>query len=765
MLGRKLAGRYELAKILGAGGFGQTYLAVDTHCRLSESSNSKPANRQSDRLLGEVDLDRDLERADWALPQAYCVVKQLKPASQDSSFLSVARRLFETEVKTLQRLGSHPQIPELLDSFEEENEFYLVQEFVDGTSLEDEIAQGQFDEDQAIALLESVLPVLHFIHQNHVIHRDLKPDNLIRRRDSGEIVLIDFGAVKEIRTRIITGEQTSLTIGIGTQGYTPSEQLSGKPRYSSDIFALGMTVIQALTGKSPVDLPEDSHRLEACWETCAQVSPGLTILLNKMTRHYIYQRYDSVEAVQCDLARLADLPAEVAAADTCLETSISPRDRLVNQEKIHLPRWQMGRRAKGITVALSTLLTSVFVLGLRQVGAFVPAELAAYDAMVGARAEDRLDPRLLIVEVTEKDMRSRGQSTPSDALVAQVISTLQQYQPASIGLDLRRDLPQGEGRAQLLESLRSPNVVVVSKLPELDKDDLIPPPLGVSSSQVSFSNILPDRDLRVRRAVLARFANMAVLNAVAPKDIPEEERATSSEPASVSMQEPVYSLGTELAFRYLSAYAGIEVEDDTVLTLGGTRFYPLSSSFGGYRHVDNDGYQMLIRYRALEQLAERITLSQVLDNNFDAALVKNKIVLIGPVSQSSQDLFSTPFNRGDINRTPGVVLHAQVASQILSAVLDGDILPWAWPDWAEVVWIVLLTGVGSGLMVLTQRGPILIAFGVGGLLTAMAVSWVCFELGGWVPVAAPVSAFFLSAAGARISKSYQRRYWEAHRLS
>ena len=221
MLGQTLAGRYELTQILGAGGFGQTYLAVDTFGALSGAPGGA----------------------------ANCVVKQLKPASQDLNFLSVARRLFETEVKTLKRLGSHSQIPRLLDSFEEDNEFYLVQEFIDGCSLEDEIAQvGQFDEVGAIALLESVLPVLNFIHENHVIHRDLKPDNLIRRRDTSEIVLIDFGAVKEIRTRIITGEQTALTIGIGTQGYTPSEQLSGKPRYSSDIFALGMTVIQALTG-------------------------------------------------------------------------------------------------------------------------------------------------------------------------------------------------------------------------------------------------------------------------------------------------------------------------------------------------------------------------------------------------------------------------------------------------------------------------------------------------------------------------------------
>ncbi len=228
-----------------------------------------------------------------------CVVKQLKPASQDANFLAIARRLFETEVKILGELGDHPQIPRLLGSFEEGNEFYLVQEFIDGQSLEDEIRQaGRFTEAEAIALLNSVLPVLNFIHDHHVVHRDLKPDNLIRRQYTGEVVLIDFGAVKEIRTRLITGERTALTIGIGTQGYTPSEQLSGKPRYSSDIYALGMTVIHALTGRSPTDLPEDLGSLDPCWRNYADVSPGLAILLDNMIRHYIQQRYPSVAAVQ-----------------------------------------------------------------------------------------------------------------------------------------------------------------------------------------------------------------------------------------------------------------------------------------------------------------------------------------------------------------------------------------------------------------------------------------------------------------------------------
>lgn len=323
MLGQTLAERYKLTRILGAGGFGQTYLAVDI--------------QQPQR------------------PQ--CVVKQLKPASQDANFLGVARRLFETEVKILGELGDHAQIPHLLNSFEEDNEFYLVQEFIDGQSLEEEIKQvGKLSEADAIALLEDVLPVLSFIHDHHVVHRDLKPDNLIRRRDTGQLVLIDFGAVKEIRTRLITGEQTALTIGIGTQGYTPSEQLSGKPRYSSDIFALGMTVIHGVTGRSPTDLPEDMGSLDPQWHGYAEVSPGLTILLEKMTRHYIYQRYQDVAAVRHDLERLADLPAEAAKAVTYVETAL-PQNRLDAEAKTVIERWRMGRRAKWITGAIATVAT------------------------------------------------------------------------------------------------------------------------------------------------------------------------------------------------------------------------------------------------------------------------------------------------------------------------------------------------------------------------------------------------------------------------
>ncbi len=287
-----LGGRYKIISELGAGGFGKTFVAEDLH------------------LPGH--------------PQ--CVVKQLKPQVSDAKSMQMARRLFDTEAQVLYQLGNHNQIPRLLAHFEDNQEFYLAQELIAGELLSKELIKGKpWAEAQVIRLLQDILQVLAFVHQQDVIHRDIKPSNLIRRRQDGKIVLIDFGAVKQVSTQFVNPqkEQTK-TISIGTQGYTPKEQLGGNPRFSSDVYAVGIIGIQALTGVHPRHLKEHPDTGEIEWRDSfegsqspsrsqqqesehhyQEVSPELAEILDKMVCYDFRDRYQTATEVLTALQSLS----------------------------------------------------------------------------------------------------------------------------------------------------------------------------------------------------------------------------------------------------------------------------------------------------------------------------------------------------------------------------------------------------------------------------------------------------------------------------
>lgn len=261
--------RYQIVKELGRGAFGQTFLAQD----LQEPTQPK------------------------------CVVKYLKPQAGDELTLREAKRLFVIEAEVLGKLSDSSQIPNLLAYYGEE--FCLVQEFIDGHDLSKEIRVGHpLSEEKVVAFLKDILPTLAFIHQNNVIHRDIKPSN-IRRSKDGRLFLIDFGAVKEIKTLVLTPDgQPKPSIVAGTQGYMSPEQLRGRPRYNSDIYALGIIAIQALTGKAPTQIAEDPETGELDWRQEAKVSEELAEILDTMTRSDFAERYQSAEDV---LGHLEDL--------------------------------------------------------------------------------------------------------------------------------------------------------------------------------------------------------------------------------------------------------------------------------------------------------------------------------------------------------------------------------------------------------------------------------------------------------------------------
>ncbi len=262
-----LRDRYRVLQALGQGGFGATFLAKD------ESLPGQP----------------------------YCVIKQLRPTATAPHVMQMARELFEREAQTLGRIGNHPQVPRLLDYFEANQEFYLVQEYVSGSTLQQEVKRsGPLSEAGVKQFLSEILPVLQYIHSHQVIHRDIKPANLIRRDQDCKLVLIDFGAVKnQVNPAAASAsEQTALTsYAIGTPGFAPPEQMAMRPVYASDIYALGVTCIYLLTGRSPKDLDYDPATGELMWQKYVHISDHFAGVLKKMLEVSVRHRYQTANEI------------------------------------------------------------------------------------------------------------------------------------------------------------------------------------------------------------------------------------------------------------------------------------------------------------------------------------------------------------------------------------------------------------------------------------------------------------------------------------
>ncbi|MGD1702661.1 protein kinase domain-containing protein [Dapis sp. BLCC M229] len=276
MTNRILRHRYQIISKLGKGSFGTTYLAVN------------------------LDLPNH--------PQ--CVVKQLSPSDPRPKVFQVAKKLFEKEAKALQKLGKYNQIPKFFDYFEEEGKFYLVQEFIEGNDLAKEIdSQRIFTENETVKLLTEILEVLKYVHQQNVIHRDLKLQNIMRRKSDGKIVLIDFGAVKEIKGLTVTSQgHATTTIAVGTHGYMPSEQAAGKPKFCSDIYAVGMIGIELLTGMRANQFSENPSTGEIIWKKQVNVSNNLGLVLDKMVLYDWRNRYQTVDEVMGELKNIVKPP-------------------------------------------------------------------------------------------------------------------------------------------------------------------------------------------------------------------------------------------------------------------------------------------------------------------------------------------------------------------------------------------------------------------------------------------------------------------------
>ncbi|MBV5257603.1 tetratricopeptide repeat protein [Synechococcus moorigangaii CMS01] len=399
--GQILRGRYHILRALAQGGFGATFLAED----------------------------HDLPK------RPICVVKLLKPQTTDATTLATARRLFETEAKILDELGQHSQIPQLLAYFEEGQDFYLVEEYIEGQSLREELeSRDPYSAPEAIALLQEIVEILIFVHGHRVIHRDLNPNNLIRRQEDQKLCLIDFGAVKQVTTQFAGMAQT---ISIGTQGYFPSEQAQGRPQFSSDLYAAGMIALEAVTGRSPHEFPLDVNTGELQWQALVDLPEPLQQVLRKMVRHDFRERFATARDVQQALAELGQVKPNTRILQVASQIQQLPRTAIAPLGRISTAVSQHYQRLAPQHQALKAALLGIGLAALVSLGLGMnvgwrwwsarQALMAQYEQAQLLQSQNQLDQALaqyqeILQAVPEHEGALLGK--------AQVLQALEQFDEA-----------------------------------------------------------------------------------------------------------------------------------------------------------------------------------------------------------------------------------------------------------------------------------------------------------------------------------------------
>ena len=378
---------------------------------------------------------------------------------------------------------------------------------------------------------------------------------------------------------------------------------------------------------------------------------------------------------------------------------------------------EFGALLLGQPAILASVVVTALVLGIRQIGSLQPLEMVAFDYLVRSQPDPGSDPRLLVVAITESDIQEIERLPLPDGVVAQVLEKLQQYQPRVIGLDLYRDISYPPGHEALVKQLQADNVIAITKIDDSDNQGVLPPP-SVLPEHIGFNDFVIDPDGVIRRNLM--FA--------------------------LEGEEEYYSFALRLSIKYL-AEQNISFSDKyNYLQLGQTKFVPLEAHSGGYQTIDPVGYQVLFNYRSKNEVARQVTLKQVLQGEINPAWVKDKVVLIGTTAPSMKDLFLTPYSSvGDKPLMSGVIIHAQMTSQILSTVLDEQPLFWFWTQRGEFLWIWSWSLVG-GIIAWRLKHPLSLGLALliasGGLV---GICFVLFTMAGWIPLVPPAIALILTS--------------------
>lgn len=385
-------------------------------------------------------------------------------------------------------------------------------------------------------------------------------------------------------------------------------------------------------------------------------------------------------------------------------------------------------------VALISLTVTTGVAGIQSLGWLQPLELWAYDVVIRQAPPDPYDERVLVVAITEDDLQRLQRPTPSDATLAEAIALLQQHHPSAIGIDLYRDIPQSPGRAALIEQLRANNVYVIQKLQDSLTGQGIAPPSFVPPERVGFNDLVLDPDGSVRRGLLLAAADDGTT---------------------------YHAFALRLSLHFLAEKQirmAASPLNAAYFQLGQATFIPLSAQDGGYQGIDSAGYQVMLQYRSPHHIAREVSLSDLLTGQVDPQWIQDAVVLIGTTAPSGKDLFRTPYSAGESvsHQMPGVHIHAQMVSQLLSAALDGDRAMQFFPAWAELVglwgWVSVSAAVGWWL-----RRPLLWMGAVGAIAAGCVLGAVVLLRAGqiWVPMVAPTLGVVMSVGAAVVYRSHE----------
>lgn len=354
------------------------------------------------------------------------------------------------------------------------------------------------------------------------------------------------------------------------------------------------------------------------------------------------------------------------------------------------------------TVFLVSLIVTLGIVGVRQTRGLKVFELAAYDHLVRLSYPQKPDDRILIVGISESDIQKHQRWPLSDQIIAKLLQQLQQHQPKVIGLDVYRDLPQGDGHQKLIEQLQAKNIIVISKGDQIETDAIAAPP-EVSPEQIGFSDLIVDIDNVIRRNLLYVESPFG--------------------------QNKFYSLALRVSLKYLSDHNITFQATPNGLTLGSASLTPLTPNAGGYRldASETTGWQILLRYRSPHAIARQVTLTEVLENKIDPSWLKGRVVLIGYTAPSVKDVFATPYSAMQETNywMSGVEIHAQMVSQLLSIALDGQPQIRILPEWVEWLWIWFWALLG-GLLIWRYNRP---SYAITAIFFVIFSLWViCFIL-------------------------------------